>query len=197
MAGPKMISVEISMYDSCSAADKELVSYMMSFAKDDKESREKTINNVMVLIAAGPETTTSWLCATLYYALTNPSVLSKLCSEIRSSAQDVSDLNLDLLYNMTYLKACMDESIRIYPPVPGTLTRIVPKGGAYIYGKHLPEKTVVGVNQWATYHNANNFKHPDDFRPERWLDGNNEYATDHRNTLQPFSYGPRKCIASE
>ncbi|KFZ25212.1 hypothetical protein V502_00308 [Pseudogymnoascus sp. VKM F-4520 (FW-2644)] len=177
-------------------ADNDFVSYM-TFEKGGKKSVEKIINNTAVIIAASAETTTSWLCASMYYALINPLVLSKPRSEIRSAAQDVSDLNLDLLYSMTYLKACMEESIRIYPPVTGTFTRMVPKGGSHICGKHIPENTVVGVHQWATYHNANNFKHPDDFRPERWFDGNNEYANDRRNALQPFSYGPRKCIGNE
>lgn len=170
---------------------------MMRFAKDDKDSRAKVINNATILIAAGPLEITSWLCASVYYTLADPSTWSRVCFEIRSSAREASNLNLDLVHNMIYLKACMDESTRMYPSMPGTLTRIVYNGGAHICGRHVPEKTVVGVNPWATYRNANNFNQPDEFRPERWLDENNEYATDRRNSLQPFGYGPRKCIANE
>jgi cytochrome P450 len=126
-------------------------------------------------------------------------VHSKLCLEIRSAAANVQDLNLDLLHSLSYLKACKDEAMRIYPPVPGILTRLVPKGGGFFCGKHVLENTVGGVNQWATYHSAANFKHPDEFRPERWLDSGEkgEYAGDRWNALQPFNYGPRKCIANE
>ncbi|KFZ02583.1 hypothetical protein V500_00082 [Pseudogymnoascus sp. VKM F-4518 (FW-2643)] len=177
--------------------ENDFVSSMMRFAKDDKDSRAKVINNATILIAAGPLEITSWLCASVYYTLADPSTWSRVCFEIRSSAREASNLNLDLVHNMIYLKACMDESTRMYPSMPGTLTRIVYNGGAHICGRHVPEKTVVGVNPWATYRNANNFNQPDEFRPERWLDENNEYATDRRNSLQPFGYGPRKCIANE
>ena len=174
------------------------VSYMGRYQKDDKASKAQLVNNATIFIAAGTETTTTLLCGAVYHILSNPQVLSKLCLEIRSAAANVLDLNLDLIHHMSYLKACMNESLRIYPPVPGTLTRLVPKGGAHICGKYVPQNTVVGVNQWATYHNAENFKHPDDFRPDRWLDmGDGEYTGDRRNALQPFNYGPRKCIANE
>jgi cytochrome P450 len=173
------------------------VSYMGRQQKENKTSGQ-LVSNATIFIAAGTETTTTFLCGAIYHILSNPQVLLKLCLEIREAAAHMSDLNLDLIDNMRYLKACMHESMRIYPPVSGTLTRVVSKGGAYICGSYVPENTVVGVNQWATYHSAKNFKHPDDFRPERWLDvGNGEYAGDHRNALQPFSYGPRKCIANE
>jgi cytochrome P450 len=175
------------------------VSYMGRYQKDDKAGKAQLINNATIFIAAGTETTTTFLCGAVYHILSNPDVHSKLCQEIRSAAANVQDLNLDLLHSLSYLKACKDEAMRIYPPVPGTLTRLVPKGGGFICGRHVPENTVVGVNQWATYHNAANFKHPDGFHPERWLDvgEKGEYAGDRRNALQPFNYGPRKCIANE
>jgi len=107
---------------------------------------------------------------------------------------------MDLLNNMTYLKAVMTEAIRLYPPVAGTLPRLVPKGGVDICGQFIPEGTVVGVHHFATYRSARNFKYPEEFRPERWLegaDGSGEFEGDCREALQPFSVGPRKCIAYE
>jgi cytochrome P450 len=171
---------------------------MKKYQKEDKASKIQLINNATIFINAGTETSTTLLCGAVYYILSNPHVLSKLTQEIRGAATNVQDLNLDLIHNMSYLKACMNESMRIYPPVPGTLTRLVPKGGAYIYGKYVPQGTVVGVSHWAAYHNAANFKYPDEFRPERWIDTEDEqYTADRRHALQPFNYGPRKCIASE
>jgi cytochrome P450 len=171
---------------------------MGRYQKDDKAGKAQLINNATIFIAAGTETTSTALCGAVYHILSNPRVLLKLCEEIRSATVNVSDLNLDLIYNMSYLKACMNESLRVYPPVPGTLTRVVPYGGAHICGKYVPQNTVVGVNQWATYHSVKNFKHPDRFCPDRWLDvRDGDFAGDRRNALQPFNYGPRKCIANE
>lgn len=176
----------------------DLVSYMNRYQKEDKASKVQLINNATIFINAGTETSTTLLCGAIYYILSNPQVLSKLTEEIRGAVTNIRDLNLDLINSMSYLKACVNESMRIYPPVPGTLTRLTPKGGAYICGNYVPQDTVVGVSHWATYHNAANFKYPEEFRPERWIDIENvQYAGDRRHALQPFSYGPRKCIASE
>lgn len=174
------------------------VSYMERYRKEDEASKIQLISNATIFIAAGTETTNTFLCGTVYYILSNPEVLSKLTEELRSAAANVKELNMELIYNLTYLKACVTESMRIYPPVPGTLTRVVPHGGAEICGRYVPQNTVVGINHWATYHNAANFKHPDDFHPDRWIDTKNEqFIGDRRNALQPFNYGPRKCIANE
>src|SRR5438045_1950293 len=110
------------------------VSYMEGYQKGDKASKVQLVNNATIFIVASTETTNSLLCGAVYHILSNPQVLSKLSQEIRSAAANILDLNLDLIYNMSYLNACMNESLRIYPPVVGTLTRLVPMGGAYICG---------------------------------------------------------------
>lgn len=59
----------------------------------------------------------------------------------------------------------------------------------------IPYQTHVGVWQWAAYHYSGNFVEPFEFRPERFLQGENEkYADDKMDVLQPFSFGPRNCI---
>ncbi|KAH6681917.1 cytochrome P450 [Halenospora varia] len=179
-------------------SDTDFVSYMSRHSKNDPTSQTQLLNNATIFIAAGTETTSTLLCGAIYYILSSPAIYAKLKEEIRGAAKTFSDLNLDLVHNMTYLKAVINECYRIYPPVPGTLTRVIPRGGAYICGRYVPQNAIVGVNQWATYHSATNFKHPDDFHPERWMDEVDEaFANDRRNALQPFNYGPRKCIANE
>jgi cytochrome P450 len=55
----------------------------------------------------------------------------------------------------------------------------------------------IGVNQYAAYHSPEYFKDPESFIPERFLpEGQKKYESDHRDMLQPFSYGPRKWVAS-
>ena len=54
-------------------------------------------------------------------------------------------------------------------------------------------QTGITNNQYACYRSKTNFKNPDDYVPERWLD-DPEYASDQRKAFQPFSYGARNCI---
>lgn len=100
------------------------------------------------------------------------------------------------------MNACIEEGLRIFPPVPIGLLRTVPKGGSLIDGNVVPGGTSVCVASWAAAHSKHNFQDPDAFVPERFLDtGADEekeakarYAADVRKAAQPFSLGPRGCI---
>ena len=54
-------------------------------------------------------------------------------------------------------------------------------------------QTTVAVSPLAAYMSKDNFRDPERFIPERWLD-DPIYASDQRGACQPFSYGPRSCI---
>jgi cytochrome P450 len=53
------------------------------------------------------------------------------------------------------------------------------------------------VSTWCTSHSPDNFKHPDSFIPERWLEDNKEFASDKKLASRPFSLGPRGCIGKD
>jgi cytochrome P450 len=50
------------------------------------------------------------------------------------------DINLLTVNNLKYLIAVFNEALRIYPPIPSGLPRIVPKGGEFVDGYYIPEK---------------------------------------------------------
>lgn len=82
--------------------------------------------------------------------------------------------------------------MRIHPPVSPGLVRNVPGEGDTIDGMHIPGGTTVSVGSWAASHNPVNFRDPDAFIPERWID--DSYSTDLKKAMRPFSLGPRACI---
>ncbi len=59
----------------------------------------------------------------------------------------------------------------------------------------LTLQTAVSVSTWCASHSADNFRNPDEFIPERWIDP--EYGTDKKLASRPFSLGPRGCIGKE
>jgi cytochrome P450 len=97
------------------------------------------------------------------------------------------------LNSCKYLRACLDESMRLSPPVPGILPRTVLPGGFKIDGHFLAEGTEVGVCTYAIHHNKKYFSEPFEYRPERWLD-DDEQLEDAQKAFSPFSLGPRGCI---
>uniref|UniRef100_L2G907 Cytochrome p450 monooxygenase n=1 Tax=Colletotrichum fructicola (strain Nara gc5) TaxID=1213859 RepID=L2G907_COLFN len=149
--------------------------------------------NSSILIIAGSETTATVLAGVTYLLLKNPDKMKKLVEEVRTMFASEEEIDLTSVNRLTYMLACLDEALRMYPPVPTGLPREVPKGGATICGQYIPENTIVAIHQWATYHDERNFKNPFKFHPERFL-GDPEYATDKREALQPFHLGPRNCL---
>lgn len=149
--------------------------------------------NAFLFMTAGTETTATALSGTTYYLLKNPRYMEKLTKEIRSTFSTLQDLDLDVLASLDYLDAVLLEGLRMVPPVPVALPRVVPEGGAQISGHWVPGGTIVGVHHLATYRSERNFKDPYEFHPQRWL-GDPEYEDDRLDAAKPFSTGPMNCI---
>jgi len=148
------------------------------------------------LVLAGSETTATLLSGATYYLLRNPTCLKRLVAEIRDTFTKGEEIDIVNVSQLKYLTAVLEESMRIYPPVPRSVQRVVPPGGDTVLGKWVPGGTVVGVQQYASYHAASNFHAPEKFCPERFLadEADPSFAHDNRRVLQPFSLGPRNCI---
>lgn len=126
------------------------------------------------------------------WLLRTPHAYAKLVSEIRISFDTLDAMDSQRLQNLAYMNACIDEALRIFPPVPTGLTRTVPERGDTVAGEFLPGGVTVSCHSWAATHSPRNFRRPDDFVPERWID--DAYAGDNKEASQPFSLGPRGCI---
>ncbi|KAM0697135.1 hypothetical protein Q7P36_003206 [Cladosporium allicinum] len=146
-----------------------------------------------LFMLAGTETTATALSGTTYHLLMNPDKLDILQREIRSAFTSLDDMTLESLARQKYLMAVLQEGLRMYPPVPTTLPRVVRAGGAEICGEWVPEGTTVGVHHLSTYRDPEYFKKPYEFHPERWL-GDPEFKDDKLSALEPFSVGPRNCL---
>ncbi|KAK3349016.1 cytochrome P450 [Lasiosphaeria hispida] len=154
---------------------------------------DKLQANSALLIIGGSETTATLLAGVTFLLLRNPTALKRLTEEVRSSFKSEDEIDFASVSALPYLLACLDEGLRMYPPVPTGLPRVVPKGGANICGNYIAEGNIVAIHQWAMYHNDNNFKDPFAFHPERWL-GDPAFARDRKDAFQPFHLGARNCL---
>ena len=153
-----------------------------------------------LLIIAGSDTTSTALTAAIFYLAHNQRTLERLTQEVRRAFSDVEEIRTSpKLSSLHYLRACIDEAMRLSPPVGGLLPRQVLAGGIEINGQQLPEGTVVGVPHYGIHHNADYYAQPFEFKPERWISGSEPSVTaDSINVAQSafcaFSIGPRGCI---
>lgn len=73
-----------------------------------------------------------------YYLLRNPEIMKALQEEIRSSFNSYDEITGKSTQRLRYLKAVMLEAMRIYPPLPFALPRVVPSPGESVAGSFLP-----------------------------------------------------------
>jgi cytochrome P450 len=139
------------------------------------------------------------MSALLFYLSRERRCYKRLAAEIRSTFQSADEIsNGQKLSSCQYLRACIDETLRIAPPVPGTGWRELKSsdsGSLVVDGHVIPPGTQVGVNIYALHHNEEYFPNPYKFEPERWL--SSETPEEQRNRMRaafaPFSIGYRAC----
>ncbi|PTB50357.1 hypothetical protein M431DRAFT_541147 [Trichoderma harzianum CBS 226.95] len=148
-----------------------------------------------VFMLAGSETIGTTLSGVTYYLLRNEEKLGLLLREIRAKFRSQEEISFQSAAELVYLNACIKEALRLYPPVPVGVPRVVPShaSGMNMPGGPVPGGTRVSVHHYATYHNPDNFRDPDSFVPERWLN-DPAYSGDNRECWRPFAFGPRDCL---
>ncbi|KAF4239482.1 hypothetical protein CNMCM8980_001670 [Aspergillus fumigatiaffinis] len=172
----------------------DFMSYILRANETERELSQREITaNCAFLISAGAHSTASMICGCLYNLSKNPDCLKKLAELLRSTYARECDITLRKLAQLPYLQAVLDESMRLYMPVPASLPRTVPPEGAIICGHYVPPGVSVAVNQYAAFHSADNFAEPLRFIPERWL-GDSRFVNDQKHVFQPFTIGPRACL---
>ncbi|EGD94501.1 hypothetical protein TESG_02017 [Trichophyton tonsurans CBS 112818] len=156
-------------------------------------SEAELLDNVNILVTAGGDTTAATMTSMTYYLTHNPESYRKLVDEIRETFQAEEEITVSSVANLKYLRAVIQETMRIHPPVPVGLHRVVPRSGAAIDGQWLPGETWVSVAPLAAYRSPRYWRDPEKFIPERWL-GEPAFESDHRDVCTPFSIGQRSCI---
>ena len=91
------------------------------------------------MIIAGSETTATLLSGAVFLLATNSSTLEKLTKEVRSSFRKEEDITLLSVQKLPYMLACLNESLRKYPPVANGMPRVAKSGGINIAGCHVSE----------------------------------------------------------
>lgn len=87
---------------------------------------------------AGSETTATTLTVVLYYLCCNSAVLLKVRKEISENFSSYEEISAASAARLRYLHAVCLEALRIFPPLPLGLPRVVPKGGAIVDGNFVP-----------------------------------------------------------
>jgi cytochrome P450 len=149
------------------------------------------------LIVAGSDTSSTAMAAVLFYLAHNTDAYERAAAEVRAAFASAEEIGMGArLASCKYLHACIDEALRMSPPVGSALWReVVPPQGAVVDGQAVPAGVDVGVSIYSLHHSAAAFADPFTYRPERWLedDGTNSVERG-RAAYAPFSIGTRGCL---
>ncbi|KAI0592891.1 cytochrome P450 [Biscogniauxia sp. FL1348] len=170
-------------------------------SQDDDVTVAEIRSEAIFFITAGSDTLSTLLSALFHYLSVYPRCYRQLVQEILSAFSNDREIRSGKkLSNCHYLRACLDETLRMCPPIPGTLWREqVSEGGAatkplFIDGHYIPPGTEFGVNIYSLHHNEKYFPDPFMFKPERWLPESPEAKKTTKNAFAPFSLGSRGCL---
>lgn len=102
-------------------------------------SEGELMSNASFLIAAGTDTIATVLPALVFLLCRNPQAMAVLRQAVRTRFQSEAQITSQNASTLHFLTACIQETLRIYPPVPEGLPRLVPAGGDVICAKFIPE----------------------------------------------------------
>jgi cytochrome P450 len=165
----------------------DILSMLCSATYEDGEpiSREHIYSELMTFLFAGHETTALSLTWAIYHLHTNPQILATLRHELDALQEDLP-ANLS---SAAYLKATVQETLRIHPIVTETLRKL--KSPMQLGDYRLPAGMAVAPATVLAHHNAETYASPDSFLPERFLE--RSYSP---FEYMPFGGGHRRCIGA-
>jgi cytochrome P450 len=132
---------------------------------------QEILDEMLTLLLAGHETTTTGIAWFFYEVLSNPPVLKKLKDELHQFICNDTELisNLDKL---VYLDAALKESLRINPVFPYLLR--ITNEPYQLRGQTIPKGTIISPCMHLAHHNPEHWTEPQKFIPERFLNSTTE-----------------------
>jgi cytochrome P450 family 135 len=137
-------------------------------------------DELVTLLLAGHETTATSVAWAIERIVRHPEKLARLVAEIDAGAEQGGE---------RYANAVVNETLRVRPVVPVVARMLTQE--FELAGYRLPAGTRVMPSIYLTNRNPRVYEHPDEFRPERFLDN----APDTFAWI-PFGGGIRRCIGA-
>ena len=148
-------------------------------------------DEVMTLMFAGHDTTTSTISFMFYELAHHPQIVARLLAEQDALLADGRPSASQLMSGeLVELELVLDETLRKYPPAWVGPRRAVE---AFEFQGHtVPERAFVNYSSWVSHHLPDVFADPEEFRPERFTP--DARAALAKGAYVPFGGGSRTCI---
>jgi hypothetical protein len=123
----------------------------------------------------------------------------RLIREVQSLSEDELNADgiprVDVANKLEYVDAVIKETLRLFSPLPASQPRSLSEDTS-IDGYPIPARTVVSISPYILHRNADVFRDPLAFNPDRWLDPSQD-AAEMKKLFWAFSSGGRMCIGMQ
>ncbi|KAF8868617.1 cytochrome P450 [Mucidula mucida] len=172
---------------------------ILSIIQNDTEggmqlSRQQANADASYIVLAGSDTVSEAMTALMRYIAGSSTIQNRLRFELTKAFDGLlEDMDHLTLSKLPYLDACVQEVLRLVPPVAAGPPRWNRAADTPILDKVIPAGTTVASPNYAMFRDPRNFVAPNEFHPERWLEGG--IGGPHNvEAYVPFCYGPGVCI---
>lgn len=158
--------------------------------EDETLPFKEIMDEAQVYIIAGSDTTALTLTYLVWSVCRQPAIQRRLVEEAQRLPADFHDHDVQQL---PYLNQVIEEALRLYPPAPSALPRVVPTGGATMAGHYLPAGSTVCTQAYSLHRDPEIYPDPETFDPSRW-----EHTTkDMKDSFMAFGGGSRGKSSSQ
>ncbi|MGF1490118.1 MAG: cytochrome P450 [Prochloraceae cyanobacterium] len=168
-------------------------SILVQLAKQFKFTKEMLCAETISLIFAGTDPTAHTLSFTVGAIGLNPGVFQKARDEVDRFFQLNVNITFDNLKELSYIKAIVREGMRLYPVTNGGSGYIV-ETDTVIEGVNVPKGTEIGWSIMAAGRDVEEYPHPNEFLPERWMKKTRKNKNDSLPAFLFFGSGPHRCL---
>ncbi|KAM8861193.1 cytochrome P450 2B4-like [Synchiropus picturatus] len=160
-------------------------------AETEAFSEKQMVMYCLDLYFAGTDTTSNTLLTGFLYLSTHPHIQERCQKEIDEALAGKDEPTFDDRHNMPYVQAVIHEVQRIANTVPLSVTHCAIKD-TQLCGYSIPKGTLIIPNMVSVLREKGQWKHPDQFNPDNFLNGKGEFVKP--EAFLPFSAGPRMCL---
>ncbi|EKM59241.1 uncharacterized protein PHACADRAFT_249548 [Phanerochaete carnosa HHB-10118-sp] len=179
--------------------DETLLDHLVKYTNDPKILHDEVLN----IMIAGRDTTAGTLTVAVYFLSQYPDVLRRLRAEILEKVGPSRRPTYGDIREMKYLRAFINETLRLYPVVPWNLR--YPVKDTTIPGPDPDKPYFIPAGTPVSYsvhcmHRREDYWGPDAevFDPDRFLDARvQRYLTPNPFIFLPFNAGPRICLGQQ
>ncbi|KAL5003239.1 cytochrome P450 [Aspergillus recurvatus] len=153
------------------------------------------VAEISIMMNAGSDTTAIALRNVLFFLLKNPRRMARLCEEIDEViGRDEVVAPYSKVKHLPYLRACLDKSLRMLPPVIFRDSETDAARGNNNSRRLCDQDKSVSISAYVFHHDETVFKNSNRYLPEWWL---GEEGKSLRSYFTPFSTGARGCIGQD